>query len=223
MRRAARKRGLKVCLLSQHPLVLEELRRSLANSGVQLTLQRLVPPATFDARQIKVPRAEVYVVDAHAPRPATEALVAAIQRRRSESHLLFVAAKFDKSSAFGLLHLGAKGLLSYPEARGQLPRALKAVAKGGIWVPRALLSSFVDSILHAGPKGRRRSNWSARLSPRELQVLDLLLDNLSNKEIASRMKIAERTVKFHVSNVLMKFGVNRRSDLILLWYQQHLT
>jgi DNA-binding NarL/FixJ family response regulator len=222
VRRAARQRGLKVCLLSQHPLVLEELRRALANSGVQLISQRSVPPTTIDAQKIKVPWAAVYVVDAHAPRPATEALVAAIQARRPESHLLFVAEKFDRASAFGLLHLGAKGLLSYPEARGQLPRALKAVAKGGFWVPRALLSSFVDSILHAGPKGRR-STWSARLSPREIQVLDLLLDNLSNKEIASRMKIAERTVKFHVSNVLTKFGVHRRADLILLWYQQHLT
>lgn len=222
MRRAARQRGLKVCLLSQHPLVLEELRRSLADSGVQLISQKSAPPTTIDAREIRVPRAAVYVVDAHAPRPAIEALVAAIQARRPESHLLFVAEKFDKASAFGLLHLGAKGLLSYPETRGQLPRALKAVAKGGFWVPRALLSSFVDSILHAGPK-RRRSNWSARLSPREIQVLDLLLDNLSNKEIASRMKIAERTVKFHVSNVLTKFGVHRRADLILLWYQQHLT
>lgn len=175
----------------------------------------------MDARQIRVPKAAVYVVDAHAPRPATEALVAAIQARQPESHLLFVAEKFDRGSAFGLLHLGAKGLLSYPKARDQLPRALKAVAGGGFWVPRALLSSFVDSILHAGP--RRRTNWAARLSPREIQVLDLLLDNLSNKEIASRMKIAERTVKFHVSNVLTKFGVHRRADLILLWYQQHLT
>lgn len=222
MRRAVRQPGLKVCLLSQHPMVLEELRRSLASSDVRLISQRSVPPTTIDARQIKVPWAAVYVVDAHAPRPATEALVAAIQARRSESPLLFVAEKFDKASAFGLLHLGAKGLLSYPDARGQLPRALKAVAKGGFWVPRALLSSFVDSILHTGPKGRR-SNWSARLSPREIQVLDLLLDNLSNKEIASKMKIAERTVKFHVSNILTKFGVHRRADLILLWYQQHLT
>jgi two-component system, NarL family, response regulator, fimbrial Z protein, FimZ len=221
VRRTARQRGLKVCLLSQHPLVLEELGRSLAKAGVQVISQRLAPPATIDAKQITVPPAAVYVIDAHAPRPATEALVAAIQARRPESHLLFVAAKFDKASAFGLLHLGAKGLLSYPETQHQLPRALKAVAKGGFWVPRALLSSFVDSILHAGP--RRRSSWSARLSPREIQVLDLLLDNLSNKEIASRMKIAERTVKFHVSNVLTKFGVHRRADLILLWYQQHLT
>jgi DNA-binding NarL/FixJ family response regulator len=222
VRGSARQRGVKVCLISQHPLVLEELRRGLSDSGFQLISLRSVAPTAIDARRIKVPPAAVYVVDAHAPRPATEAVVAAIRARRAESHLLFVAEKFEKASAFGLLHLGAKGLLSYPEARDQLPRALKAVGKGGFWVPRALLSSFVDSILHAGPK-RRKSNWSARLSPREIQVLDLLLDNLSNKEIASRMKIAERTVKFHVSNVLTKFGIHRRADLILLWYQQHLT
>lgn len=113
-------------------------------------------------------------------------------------------------------------MLSYPEARGELPRALRAVSEGGFWVPRALLSSFVDSILRAHHRGRS-SGWSARLSPREIQVLDLLLDNLSNKEIAAKLKIAERTVKFHVSNVLTKFGVHRRADLILLWYQQHLT
>jgi DNA-binding NarL/FixJ family response regulator len=222
VRRAARQRGLRVCLLSQHPLVLDELKRSLANSGVRLISQRLTPPSTLDAQQVRVPRAAVYVIDAHAPRPATEALVAAIQSRRRESHLLFVAERFDKNSAFGLLNLGAKGLLSYPEARGELPRALRAVSEGGFWVPRALLSSFVDSILRAHHKGRS-SGWSTRLSPREIQVLDLLLDNLSNKEIAAKLKIAERTVKFHVSNVLTKFGVHRRADLILLWYQQHLT
>ncbi len=169
-----------------------------------------------------MPPAAVYVIDAHAPRPATHALVAAIQARHRGSHLLFVAEKFDKSSAFELLHLGAKGLLSYPEARGQLPRALQMVAKGGFWVPRALLSSFVDSILHVNRRGRR-SKWSSRLSTREMQVLDLLLANQSNKEIAAKLRIAERTVKFHVSNVLTKFGVQRRADLILLWYQQHLT
>jgi DNA-binding NarL/FixJ family response regulator len=222
VRGVARQRGLRVCLLSQHPLVLDELRRSLANAGVHAVSKRLTPPATIDAQQIHVPRAAVYVIDAHAPRPATEALVAAIRSRRGKSHLLFVAEKFDKNSAFGLLNLGAKGLLSYPEARNQLPRALRTVAKGGFWVPRALLSSFVDSVLRAGRKGRS-AGWSARLSPREIQVLDLLLENLSNKEIAVKLEIAERTVKFHVSNVLTKFAVQRRADLILLWYQQHLT
>jgi len=58
------------------------------------------------------------------------------------------------------------------------------------------------------------------VSRREREVLDLLLDNLCNKEIASKLFISERTVKFHVSNLLSKFGVQRRADLIVLWMQR---
>ena len=54
-------------------------------------------------------------------------------------------------------------------------------------------------------------------------MLDSLLENLSNKEIASKLNIAERTVKFHVSNLLNKFGVRRRADLILLTFQRRLS
>ena len=63
-------------------------------------------------------------------------------------------------------------------------------------------------------------NSPAGLSHREQEVLTLLLDNLANKELADRLHIAERTVKFHVSNLLAKFGVRRRADLILLCYQR---
>ena len=59
----------------------------------------------------------------------------------------------------------------------------------------------------------------ANLSQREGETLDALLENLSNKEIASRLHISERTAKFHVSHLLSKFGVRRRADLILLHYQ----
>ena len=46
------------------------------------------------------------------------------------------------------------------------------------------------------------------------------MENLSNKEIANNLRISERTVKFHVSNLLAKHGVQRRSDLILLYFQR---
>jgi DNA-binding NarL/FixJ family response regulator len=54
------------------------------------------------------------------------------------------------------------------------------------------------------------------LTRREQEVLNDLLENFSNKEIAKRLRISERTAKFHVSNVLAKYGVRRRADLILL-------
>jgi len=50
--------------------------------------------------------------------------------------------------------------------------------------------------------------------------MDALLENLSNKEIAAKLNMSERTAKFHVSNLLAKYGVRRRADLILLTYTQ---
>ena len=125
-----------------------------------------------------------------------------------------------ETDSFALLRQGAKGILTYAEAREQLPRALTQVAAGGIWVARPVLSRFVDSILSTTQGRRLRVDSPNELSRREQEVLAGLLENLANKEVADRLHISERTVKFHVSNLLAKFGVRRRADLILLCYQR---
>jgi len=127
---------------------------------------------------------------------------------------------FPEENAFALLRLGVKGLLTYGEMNEQLTRALEAVAKGGYWVPRATLSKFVDSLLSVKSEIRGLTA-PARVSPRERDVLDALLRNESNKEIANRLNISERTVKFHVSNLLSKYSVGRRADLIVLWLTEN--
>lgn len=220
MKRASGKQALRVCILSPHPLVLAEFSRILAGPGFRLISHQLDSMLGPDLRRLVVPRALVYVVDAHASQPATAALLANILERWETARLLIVAEKFTPSDSHNLLRLGAKGLLTYAEARDQLPHALPLVAKGGFWVPRALLSEFVDSIL-TNSRGRRlKVETATQLSRREQEVLDALLENLANKEIASKFNISERTVKFHVSNLLSKFGVRRRADLILLCYQR---
>jgi DNA-binding NarL/FixJ family response regulator len=145
-------------------------------------------------------------------------LVAGIQERYPRARQVVVAEKFSEVYAFPLLRLGAKGLLSYAEAHQKLPQALGVVAAGGFWVPRDLLSRFIDSNLGL-MRGRYVPPSPANLSQREREVLDALLENLANKEIADRLNISERTVKFHVSSLLEKFSVRRRTDLILLCFQ----
>lgn len=218
MSKASRIRRLTVCLLSPHPLVLEEFERVLSRPGFRFQARRLQSMLAPELRHLPVPHAPIYVVDAHAPRPGTEALVAGILDRFSTARLIVVAEKFSEGNSFPLLRLGVKGLLTYSEARRQLPQALQAVAAGGFWVPRSLLSRFVDSML-SGTRSRRWVGGSVGLSRREREVFDALLQNLSNKEIASKLNISERTVKFHVTNLLAKFGVQRRADLILLSFQ----
>jgi len=221
VRKAARSRALAVCLLSPHPLVLAEFERVLTRPDFRLTLRQLESTLAPDMRRLSVPRAAVYVVDAHATRPAAEALITNILERYGNARVLVVADHFSDANSYSLLQLGAKGLLTYAEAREQLPRALPLVASGGFWVPRSLLSGFVDSILSSAAGRRLRAGSGADLSRREQEVLDPLLENLANKEIANKLNISERTVKFHVSNLLNKFGVRRRADLILLCYQRH--
>jgi DNA-binding NarL/FixJ family response regulator len=213
---------LTVCLLSPHPLVLSEFERLLGKAQFKVVAKQLESMLAPDLRNMEPPRAQVYVIDAHAARPATGALLTNILERYPEARLIVVGERHDDANSFSLLRLGVKGLLTYVEARDQLVRALPLVSNGGFWVPRQLLSGFVDSIL-SGQGRRLKTDSVTNLSRREQEVLDSLLENLSNKEIASRLNIAERTVKFHVSNLLNKFGVRRRADLILLTFQRRLS
>jgi len=220
MSRANGKSSLKVCLLSPHPMVLDEFRRLLEDSGFQITSKQLDSMLAPDLRSLDVPRASVYVVDAHAARQATGALLGNILDKYSNARLLVVGDKLKETESYSLLRQGVKGILTYAEAREQLARALPQVASGGIWVPRPVLSRFVDSILSTAQGRRLRADSPSELSRREQEVLSGLLENLANKEVADRLHISERTVKFHVSNLLAKFGVRRRADLILLCYQR---
>lgn len=213
---------LTVCILSPHPLVLSEFERVLGKASFKVVVKQLESTLAPDMRNLEPPVAQVYVIDGHAARPATGALLANLMERYPESRLIVVGEAHNDANSFQLLRLGVKGLLTYAEAREQLVRALPLVANGGFWVPRSVLSGFVDSILTN--QGRRlKTDTVTNLSRREQEVLDSLLENLSNKEIANKLNIAERTVKFHVSNLLSKFGVRRRADLILLTFQRRLS
>ncbi len=216
--RPAKSDGIEVCLLGQHPMALEQWRALLGGREFRLRVQAFTAAQAVQPGKAGIPAAQVYVVDAQGPRAVVESLAGWLQAERRESKMLVVGPKMSNSAAFGLLRQGARGVLTYEEAVRQLKHAVPAVAAGGYWVPRQVLSEFVDSILHAGSRAGGTLS-SARMSRREREVCDALLENLSNKEIASRLNISERTVKFHVSNLLAKFGVQRRADLILLCYQ----
>jgi DNA-binding NarL/FixJ family response regulator len=219
-RKRGAKRQRKVCLLSSHPLVLQGFEQALLGSSFTPAPRPLSSTLVPELRRLSLPRAPVYVVDAHLPRPSLEALVAGILERFPLARVVVVAEDFTEGHCFALLRLGVKGLISYADTPEQLPRALPLVAAGGYWVPRPMLSRFVDSILRSAPGRQLKVGGTSQLSRREQEALDSLLENLSNKEIASKLNISERTVKFHVSNLLAKFGVRRRADLILLCYQR---
>lgn len=223
MKKIIKPNTLQVCLLSSHSLALSELQRVLKNPAFHLVPRRLESTLESELRQIKIPKAIVYVVDVHDIRPASGHLLSNILGQYPAARIIVVSDKFETAESFSLLHMGARGLLTFDQAREQLAHALPLVSKGGFWVPRAVLSGFVESMLRGSLRLHLKVDASNKITGRQQEVLDALLQQLSNKEVGSKLNISLRTVKFHVSNILNKFGVRRRSDLIVLCSQQSRT
>lgn len=100
---------------------------------------------------------------------------------------------------------GVEGFVLYSNAAKDLVPALRQLANAHLWLPRSVLEYFAQQAAKATSKSR-----SEVLTPREAQVLALLTERLSNREIAERMGVAERTVKFHVGHLFDKLGVHDR-------------
>jgi DNA-binding NarL/FixJ family response regulator len=208
-------RRISVCLAAFHPLVLTEFERRLAPGAFRIRTRRFETDSSGGIVPMAVPAASVYVVEVNADPSKTEAAITMLQAKRRRICMIAVAERLDEPTSFLLLRCGAKGLLDFQDTIDQLPTAVEVVAFGGFWVPRPVMSRFVEETLKSA---RRRTVVPAKggLSARQREIRDLLLENLSNREIAERLNMSERTVKFHVSNLLSKFGVKRRADLIVL-------
>jgi len=108
------------------------------------------------------------------------------------------------------LRAGFAGFITHDEAIDGLGTAIQAVAEGYVWTSPEVMRIYMNLTSH---RSAVRGEGAATLTSRENQVLDLLRWRYSNKEMAVLLRISESTVKFHVSNVLMKLNVNDRRDL----------
>ncbi len=211
---------LSVCLLSSQPAVLARFQKLLSDNQIRVAVFQLPPNVTPGFQPEHLPLADLYVADAGSPEGVTSALLRHILKSNSAARMLVIAETFTTDASHEFLRRGAKGLLTYEEAVHHLPKALSQVLHGAFWVPRTVLSGFVDDILNNLATVELMGNAAMQVTSREQQVLEALLKNRSNKEIASELQVSERTVKYHVSRLLEKFNVHRRADLILLCYQK---
>jgi DNA-binding NarL/FixJ family response regulator len=217
-RNGTRRRCRELFLFCSHPVAQGQFTRLLQRAEFRVVLCReLRLPKDLDG-SFDSEEPCLAVVDA-SDLLATLEFVRMLRLEQRTAHLLVLLPSLEDSVSSPLLRLGVKGLLTYDQAPRELGRAAGQVASGAYWVPRELLTRFVESILPE-LRGAKSLDNEVDLSRREREVLDLLLDNLANKEIAAKLFVSERTIKFHVSNLLSKFRVQRRADLIVLWMQR---
>ena len=112
------------------------------------------------------------------------------------------------------VHAGASGFIMKDASFEEFFETIRAVAAGAEILPKALTASlFTQIALNVAVGNKAKVLESVRLTNREKEVIDLLGEGLSNKEISTRLNIAVHTVKSHVSNVLEKLALHSRLEV----------
>ena len=105
---------------------------------------------------------------------------------------------------------GVRGLMMRDADTAGLVAALPAVAHGQVVIAPELAEAIMPA------RGRSPVPPSAELTPREMQVLQVLAEGVPNKAIASRLEISEHTVKFHVNAIMGKLGAQSRTEAVTI-------
>jgi DNA-binding NarL/FixJ family response regulator len=131
-----------------------------------------------------------------------------IRSEFSETKVLMLTSFAEEETVVAALLAGAAGYVLKNVARARLLEALRAVARGETLldskVTRAVLEKFM-----AGPEKPEEDD---DLTPREREVLILIAEGATNKEIAQKLVVSENTARNHVSHILGKLSFNRRSE-----------
>jgi DNA-binding NarL/FixJ family response regulator len=144
------------------------------------------------------------------------AAVVRFHSRRPEIPVLALAQSWTPEQAMAGLDAGLSGCLSLEASPDELATAIRQVARGDVVLApeltRGLVSSLACGRTHSSPHG-------LSLSPRETEVLKLVTQGLSNKEIGQRLFLSLRTVENHLAATYTKLGVRSRTEAAVLAIQ----
>ena len=112
------------------------------------------------------------------------------------------------------VNAGVAGFVMKDATLEEFASTIRTVAAGGHVLPPMMTGSLFSRIARdAVARGRPEELASARMTPREREVIDLIAEGSSNKEIADRLSIAEHTVRSHVRNVMEKLALHTRLQI----------
>ncbi|UQB41516.1 response regulator transcription factor [Thiomicrospira microaerophila] len=112
------------------------------------------------------------------------------------------------------LQAGARGYLNSLSNTDLLTKAASAVKDGAIWIPSGLVDELIHLIAQHNTNSGKQ-DFSALLTPRELEIAKLVGQGMNNKTVAQTLNITERTVKSHLTHVFEKLAVKNRLQLSL--------
>jgi DNA-binding NarL/FixJ family response regulator len=158
---------------------------------------------------------DVVLMDLRMPVADGTSATRRILQGRMPCRIIALTTFDDDESVFEALRAGAIGYLLKDVPSEKLVEAIRAAAKGESCLVPSVASKVVAEFARLSRERSGRTSLEEILSGRELEVLRWVARGASNKEIASQLRIAEGTVKNHVTNILEKLGVGDRTNAAL--------
>jgi DNA-binding NarL/FixJ family response regulator len=209
--------AIRVVLADDHPVVRAGIRNELVAAGIQV----LGEAVNGEEAQQLVERLRPQVVVLDVEMPGLNGLEVARRLHAWQKTqpgppvtILVLSAHDQEAYIFGLLDAGAAGYVLKDEALETIVQAVQTVARGEPWLsPRVMAKVIARSAGRTDQEG---------LTEREMEVLSLMAKGLNNPQIGEALSIAERTVRFHVENILSKLKAANRMEAVMIAIQRGL-
>jgi len=199
---------IRVLLCDDHELVRRGLRSVLDGvGGVRIVAEAADADAAIKAVDTDPP--DVVIMDVRLPGRSGIEACREIRSAHPDTKVLILTAHADDEALFSSILAGAAGFVLKQVRGADLVGAIRQVAAGG-----SLLDPTVTARVLARLRGESTGGDEgiSDLTPQERKILDLVAEGMTNREIAEKVFLAEKTVKNYVSNILSKLGLSRRAE-----------
>ena len=198
---------VRVFLLDDHEIVRAGLTRLFERAG---DIEVVGEAGTAEEGLSRIPptRPDVALLDVRLPDGDGVEVCREVRSRHPEISCLMLTSFADDEALFDAIMAGASGYILKQIKSDDIVEAVRLVAKG-----QSLLDpSVTATVLERLRKGPEEDERLARLTTQERNILDLVAEGLTNRQIAEQVHLAEKTVKNYVSNLLSKLGMERRTQ-----------